>query len=273
MKQAMKLYALIKKDQLILAFILGVVLMGLEVGTSLWQNKVSDIVNSGLLLIGGWLLVGFVSLLMDQSRRLDIWLYTQKISRGQLFIIRVLLMVVVPIVTGLAVNTLILLAIQPADLRNLMLTSANLALGYFFIASLTAVIYTIIGPNWMKVAGLFFTLAVLVQPLETIASLWHNDLLPDMFVTLLTSMVLLSIGYSLSKKISAETTDEAVRVRYLRWPVVIFVFVATDLTSLANHVGQVDIKVVVSTMIVPIILSGLTFFFVFRPKIKLTWDK
>lgn len=69
MKQAMKLYALIKKDQIILAFILGVVLMGLEVGTSLWQNKVSNIVNSGLLLIGGWLLVGFVSLLMDQSRR------------------------------------------------------------------------------------------------------------------------------------------------------------------------------------------------------------
>ena len=70
-----------------------------------------------------------------------------------------------------------------------------------------------------------------------------------------------------------ETTEEAVRIRYLRWPIVIFVFAATELTTLMSHVGAIDVKVVISTMIIPVILAGITFAFVFKPRFKMTWDR
>lgn len=273
MKQALKLYALIKKDQMILAFILGIVLTGLEVGSSLWQNKLSDTVNSGVILTGGWLLVAFVSLLMDQSRRLDVWLYTQKISRGQLFITRVLLMVILPIVVGIVINSIVLAIINPSDLMNAMVTTINVSMGYFFLSSLVAVIYTVIGPNWMKVAGVLFTAIVMVGPLDAIEANWQGMWSLNLTIVLILSLIVFSISYVLAKKISAETTDDAVRLRYLRWPIVIFVFVAMELTILSNHVGPLDIKAIVSTLLEPTILAGITFVFVFRPKLKMTWDK
>ena len=104
MKQALQLYVHIKKDQMLLAFILGLGLMGLQVGSFLWQHQLSAIAESGILLTGGWLIVAFLSLLLDQSRRLDVWLYTQRVSRGELFLSRVLLLVVLPIVVGFLVT-------------------------------------------------------------------------------------------------------------------------------------------------------------------------
>lgn len=273
MKQALRLYAGIKKDQMLLAFILGLGLMSLQVGSSLWQHQLSTIAESGILLTGGWLAVAFLSLLLDQSRRLDVWLYTQRVSRGQLFITRVLLLVVLPIVIGFFINSVMLLIIQPVDVKGLMITNLNFAVGYGFIASIAAIIYTVIGPNWMKVVGLLFTVAVMGQPLSSLTAIWQDNLLLDLTITLLASLALFGMGYLLSKKISGETAEEAVRLRYLRWPVVIFVFAATALTSLMSHVGAIDVKVVVSTMIIPVILAGITFAFVFKPRFKMTWDR
>ena len=273
MKQALQLYAHIKKDQMLLAFILGLGLMGLQVGSFLWQHQLSAIAESGILLTGGWLIVAFLSLLLDQSRRLDVWLYTQRVSRGELFLSRVLLLVVLPIVVGFLVTIGMLFVIQPVNMIGLMTTSLNFALGYFFFASIAAIIYTVIGPNWMKVVGLLFTVAVMGQPLSTIETYWQKNMLLDLTIRLLASLVLFGIGYLLAKKISGETTEEAVRIRYLRWPIVIFVFAATELTTLMSHVGAIDVKVVISTMIIPIILAGITFAFVFKPRFKMTWDR
>ena len=273
MKQALQLYAHIKKDQMLLAFILGLGLVGLQVGSSLWQHQLSAIAESGILLTGGWLIVGFLSLLLDQSRRLDVWLYTQRVSRGELFLSRVLLLVVLPIVVGFLVTIGMLFVIQPVNMTGLMTTSLNFALGYFFFASIAAIIYTVIGPNWMKVVGLLFTVAVMGQPLSTIETYWQKNMLLDLTIRLLASLVLFGIGYLLAKKISGETTEEAVRLRHLRWPIVIFVFAATELTTLMSHVGAIDVKVVISTMIIPVILAGITFAFVFKPRFKMTWDR
>lgn len=273
MKQALQLYAHIKKDQMMLAFILGLGLLGLQVGSSLWQHQLSAIAESGILLTGGWLVVGFLSLLLDQSRRLDVWLYTQRVSRGQLFISRVLLLVVLPIVIGFLVNIGMLFVIQPVNMTGLMTTSLDFAFGYFFFASIAAIIYTVIGPNWMKVVGVVFTVAVMGQPLSTIASYWQNNMLLDLTIMFMAGLALFSIGYMLAKKISSETTEEAVRIRYLRWPIVIFVFAATELTTLMSHVGAIDAQVVIGTMIIPVILAGITFAFVFKPRFKMTWDR
>lgn len=247
MKQALQLYAHIKKDQMLLAFILGLGLMGLQVGSSLWQHQLSAIAESGILLTGGWLIVAFLS--------------------------RVLLLVVLPIVVGFLVTIGMLFVIQPVNMTGLMTTILNFALGYFFFASIAAIIYTVIGPNWMKVVGLLFTVAVMGQPLSTIETYWQKNMLLDLTIRLLASLVLFGIGYLLAKKISGETTEEAVRIRYLRWPIVIFIFAATELTTLMSHVGAIDVKVVISTMIIPVILAGITFAFVFKPRFKMTWDR
>lgn len=273
MKQALKIYLLIKKNQFILAFFLGLLLMGLEVGASLWQNKLSDTINSGIVLTGAWLLASFVSLLMDQSRRLDVWLYTQSISRGQLFITRVLLMVILPIVTGMMVNLGMLLIIRPDNMISLLVTIINISMGYLFLASLVAGIYTIIGPNWMKVAGALFTAIVMIEPFDALEAEWNGLWSISLTILLVLSLLLFGVSYFLARKISAETTDDAVRLRYLRWPVVIFVFLAMELTVLSNHDGPLNVKVVVTTLLEPAIMAGIAFAFVFRPKIKLTWDK
>nr|MWN21791.1 hypothetical protein [Leuconostoc lactis] len=86
----------------VVGLLFTVAVMGQPLSTieTYWQKNI----ESGILLTGGWLIVGFLSLLLDQSRRLDVWLYTQRVSRGELFLSRVLLLVVLPIVVGFLVT-------------------------------------------------------------------------------------------------------------------------------------------------------------------------
>lgn len=97
MKQAIKLYTTIRKNQFIMASLLGIFLIVFAVGSNLLfrniPNQETDY-ELGPVLMVVWLIVTVIVLLNDQSRHLDTWLYTQNISRGQLFLTRVILMVV-----------------------------------------------------------------------------------------------------------------------------------------------------------------------------------
>lgn len=273
MKQALTLYTRIKRKQMFLAFILGILLMLLQLGSSFWQDKLPESIYSGVALTAGWLLLGFVSLLNDQSRRLDTWLYTQRISRGQLFLTRVLLLVVVPIIIGLMVNVAVVLCVHPMDLWKPLENIIEVCVGFYFFAAISALIYTVIGPSWMKVAGTIFTLFMAIKPMTYIESKLNNIWWLDFTSTFMLATILFAFSYSLSKKISADTVDEAVRLKAFRWPVVLFVFLSSYLMILSNNFSTLNIKVVIGSLIIPLIASGITFTFIFKPTFKITWDR
>ena len=85
--------------------------------------------------------------------------------------------------------------------------------------------------------------------------------------------MLFAVGYYLSIKISGDSIDEAVRLRILRWPVVIFVFVTSYAVVLANNSETLSAVKLFDLLLTPAILTGVTFTFVFKPTLKVTWDK
>ncbi|MFH0349860.1 hypothetical protein ACG92U_08650 [Leuconostoc citreum] len=135
-------------------------------------------------------------------------------------------------------------------------------------------IYTIIGPNWMKIAGAMFVGLVAIQPLTLIYKLLEDSKQPIQFMILILACLLLfAVGYYLSTKISGDSIDEAVRLRILRWPVVIFVFVTSYAVVLANNSETLSAVKLFDLLLTPAILTGVTFTFVFKPTLKVTWDK
>ena len=278
MRQAMILYMKIKKNQLILALSLGVLLTVIQVGSSIWQyglhGNFSAEKGFGPVLIGVWLFIAAISLLNDQSRRLDLWLFTQNISRGQLFIARIFWLVIVPIVAAIVVDGAIVGLFHPTDFGQALNLDIMTSAHFFFIASVMAGIYTIIGPNWMKIAGAMFVGLVAIQPLTLIYKLLEDSKQPIQFMILiLAGLLLFAVGYYLSTKISGDSIDEAVRLRILRWPVVIFVFVTSYAVVLANNSETLSAVKLFDLLLTPAILTGVTFTFVFKPTLKVTWDK
>ena len=65
--------------------------------------------------------------------------------------------------------------------------------------------------------------------------------------------------------VGVDTEDEPVRLSYLKWPVVIFVFVSMLILQLNAAGGLLD------KLLLPVILSITTFVFVFKP--KLSWER
>ncbi|WP_237488036.1 hypothetical protein [Leuconostoc gasicomitatum] len=116
-RQALKLYTTIRKNQFML-------IPGMP------NQDIVDALGPELIVI--WLIIAIIVFLNDQSRRLDTWLYTQNISRGQLFVTRVILLVVLPIMVANVVDIGLTAALQPhtlLDALNVDITvSANIFL-------------------------------------------------------------------------------------------------------------------------------------------------
>jgi len=160
MKQAIKLYTTIRKNQFIMASLLGIFLIVFAVGSNLLfrniPNQETDY-ELGPVLMVVWLIVTVIVLLNDQSRHLDTWLYTQNISRGQLFLTRVILMVVGPIIAASVIDICLTAMLEYHNISRVLMVDITAAANLFFISSVFIGIFIVIGPNWMKAAGTVFT--------------------------------------------------------------------------------------------------------------------
>lgn len=283
MRQALKLYTTIRKNQFMMATVIGMILIILSVGSiilipSMTGQDIDDTLGTALMCI--WLIMAIIVFLNDQSRRLDTWLYTQNISRGQLFLTRIILLVGLPIMAANVVDLGLTAVRHPhilmATFNNDITVSANV----LFMSSLFVIIATIIGPHWLKLAGSIFTLGLMVLAGPMIASLFkrisggtsHFEVIIQPIITVLAALLIFAIGYYLAQNISDDTVDEAVRVHYLKWPIVIFVFVATLIKTMSNP-GRNSVDGFLLGLILPIILTVVIFIFVFKPTFKVTWDK
>ncbi|WP_294977302.1 permease [uncultured Leuconostoc sp.] len=177
MRQALKLYTTIRKNQFMMAAVVGMILIILSVGSiilipSMTSQDIDDTLGTGLMSI--WLIMAIIVFLNDQSRRLDTWLYTQNISRGQLFLTRVILLVGLPIMAANVVDLGLTAVRHPhilmAALNNDLTVSANV----LFMSSLFVIIATIIGPHWLKLAGSILTLGLMALAGPKITSLFKS---------------------------------------------------------------------------------------------------
>lgn len=288
MKQSMKLYFTIKKNQFMMALILGLLLAVVSLTSNfLWQNITVKHFNEqfGPAVSAVWILIAAATVLNDQLKHLETWLYTQHISRKQLFITRVLLLIVLPIVVSSLMDIILTLITHPKTVVDIIANDVVSGIQLFFMASVMAIVYTLIGPVWMKIMTAIFMLIVVISPVLAIEKIdhifhtkvfEHSDTLQTVFANvslLLLSLVLFSIGGYLATKISADTVDDAIRLHYFRWPFVIFVFVSMFITLIAGNRSPLTVAVVLNNMIIPVIMTIVTFVFVFKPKLKLTWDK
>ena len=92
-----------------------------------------------------------------------------------------------------------------------------------------------------------------------------NDLMTSVLAIIGISLVALTISYYLVEHVGVDTEDEPVRLTYLKWPVVIFVFLSMLVLQLNAGGGMLD------KLLFPAILSITTFIFVFKP--KLSWER
>ena len=288
MKQAIRLYTTIKKNQFILALALGVLLAVVSVTSNLlWKNITMKHFSEQFepVVFGIWIFVGATSVLNDQLKHLDTWLFTQNISRLQLFLTRVILLIVAPILISSLMDIVLTLLTEPKKMIDIISSDATDGVQFFFIASIMAFVYTLIGPIWMKIAAAIFMLVVPISPVtqfEKIDNIFgvklfeHNDnlqILSANLIILAGAIIIFMIGGYLSTKISVDTVDEAVRIRHLRWPVIIFVFVSMYLTLMLETRSPINSGIIFKNMIIPAIMAVITFAFVFKPTFKLTWDK
>lgn len=284
----MKLYFTIKKNQFLLALILGGLLFVVSLTANfLWQNITLQHVNEqfGAIMSTIWIIIAAATVLNDQLKHLETWLYTQNISRKQLFITRVMLLIVLPIMMSSLTDIVLTLITHPKTVGDIITNDVVSGIQLFFMASIISLVYTLIGPVWMKIMTAIFMLIVVVSPVLTIEKITHifhitvfehNVTLQVAFANvllLLLAVVIFSVGGYLATKISADTVYDAVRLRYFRWPFVIFVFVSMFITLIAGNRSPLTVAVVLNNMIITVIITIVTFVFVFKPKLKLTWDK
>lgn len=278
MKQAIKLYTTIRKNQFIMASLLGIFLIVFAVGSNLLfrniPNQETDY-ELGPVLMVVWLIVTVIVLLNDQSRHLDTWLYTQNISRGQLFLTRVILMVVGPIIAASVIDICLTAMLEYHNISRVLMVDITAAANLFFISSVFIGIFIVIGPNWMKAAGTVFTFGagIMVGPIfnNVLGSRVNTDA-RILMVTIIAALVIFIAGYYCAINISDDTLDEAVRIRYLKWPVVIFVFVSTLTVTMSNP-NRNTVGTFLAGFILPLICAAVTFGFIFKPTLKVTWDK
>ncbi|MBZ5974483.1 permease [Leuconostoc gelidum] len=283
MRQALKLYTTIRKNQFMMAAVIGMILIVLSVGSVMLipgmpNQDIADALGPELIVV--WLIIAVIVFLNDQSRRLDTWLYTKNISRGQLFLTRVILLVVLPIMAANVVDLGLTAALQPHTLIEALNIDSTVSANVFFMSSLFVIIATIIGPNWLKAAGTIFTLGLVVLAGPTVALFFKNissvtspfEGFIQPVVTMLAALFIFAVGHYLAQNISDDTVDEAVRVHYLKWPIVIFVFVVTLMKTMSSS-GRNSIDGFLLGLVLPIILAVVTFIFVFKPTFKVTWDK
>ena len=277
MKQALRLYGRIKSNQIILIATLGVLVTCFIGGVNKYYGRAITNIGSdselGGVLMGIMLIAAGAATYADQTRHLNTWLSTQSASRRQFFISKVVWMIIAPIILGAAIDLFMSITIRSDNLHKVASNNLNDGVELFYVASVVVLVSTIVGPIWQKIVGSFFALVVcssLSVGVNTISiDFGMKELVQNAefttLVTFIVALLLLGASYYIVGIIGIESEHDAVRVPALRWPVVIFVFISTLFLPLNES------PLTASSFVLPVVLSVITFIFVFKP--KLSWQK
>lgn len=275
MLRAIKIYGKMKAPQLILIAFLGVAASAIIIGTSFIDsgtaaggNDASELSSQLMIILQ---LAALLSFYNDKTRHLDVWLVTQSMSRRQLLLSKMFWLIIAPIAFAVFIDLFLTITIQPSDWTHAV--RSNIINGAFSLlfASLVLGVSLVIGPIWQKVAGSMYLIIVFETITHTSADqmlskqYFINDLMTSVLAIIGISLVALAISYYLVEHVGVDTEDEPVRLSYLKWPVVIFVFVSMLILQLNAAGGLLD------KLLLPVILSITTFVFVFKP--KLSWER
>jgi len=275
MLRAIKIYGKMKAPQLILIAFLGVaasaIIIGtnfIDSGTAAGGDDASELSSQLMIILQ---LVALLSFYNDKTRHLDAWLVTQSMSRRQLLLSKMFWLIIAPIAFAVFLDLFSIITIQPSEWAHAV--RSNIINGAFSLlfASLVLGVSLVIGPIWQKVAGSMYLIIVFETITHTSADqmlskqYFINDLMTSVLAIIGISLVALAISYYLVEHVGVDTEDEPVRLSYLKWPVVIFVFVSMLILQLNAAGGLLD------KLLLPVILSITTFVFVFKP--KLSWER
>ncbi|HCU42144.1 MULTISPECIES: hypothetical protein [Leuconostoc] len=275
MLRAIKIYGKMKAPQLILIAFLGVaasaIIIGtnfIDSGTAAGGDDASELSSQLMIILQFAALLSFYN---DKTRHLDAWLVTQSMSRRQLLLSKMFWLIIAPIAFAVFLDLFSIITIQPSEWAHAV--RSNIINGAFSLlfASLVLGVSLVIGPIWQKVAGSMYLIIVFETITHTSADqmlskqYFINDLMTSVLAIIGISLVALAISYYLVEHVGVDTEDEPVRLSYLKWPVVIFVFVSMLILQLNAAGGLLD------KLLLPVILSITTFVFVFKP--KLSWER
>lgn len=275
MLRAIKIYGKMKAPQLILIAFLGVaasaIIIGtnfIDSGTAAGGDDASELSSQLMIILQFAALLSFYN---DKTRHLDAWLVTQSMSRRQLLLSKMFWLITAPIAFAVFLDLFSIITIQPSEWAHAV--RSNIINGAFSLlfASLVLGVSLVIGPIWQKVAGSMYLIIVFETITHTSADqmlskqYFINDLMTSVLAIIGISLVALAISYYLVEHVGVDTEDEPVRLSYLKWPVVIFVFVSMLILQLNAAGGLLD------KLLLPVILSITTFVFVFKP--KLSWER
>lgn len=275
MLRAIKIYGKMKAPQLILIAFLGVaasaIIIGtnfIDSGTAAGRDDASELSSQLMIILQFAALLSFYN---DKTRHLDAWLVTQSMSRRQLLLSKMFWLIIAPIAFAVFLDLFSIITIQPSEWAHAV--RSNIINGAFSLlfASLVLGVSLVIGPIWQKVAGSMYLIIVFETITHTSADqmlskqYFINDLMTSVLAIIGISLVALAISYYLVEHVGVDTEDEPVRLSYLKWPVVIFVFVSMLILQLNAAGGLLD------KLLLPVILSITTFVFVFKP--KLSWER
>lgn len=275
MLRAIKIYGKMKAPQLILIAFLGVaasaIIIGtnfIDSGTAAGGDDASELSSQLMIILQFAALLSFYN---DKTRHLDAWLVTQSMSRRQLLLSKMFWLIIAPIAFAVFLDLFSIITIQPSEWAHAV--RSNIINGAFSLlfASLVLGVSLVIGPIWQKVAGSMYLIIVFETITHTSADqmlskqYFINDLMTSVPAIIGISLVALAISYYLVEHVGVDTEDEPVRLSYLKWPVVIFVFVSMLILQLNAAGGLLD------KLLLPVILSITTFVFVFKP--KLSWER
>lgn len=275
MLRAIKIYGKMKAPQLILIAFLGVAasatIIGtnfIDSGTAAGGDDASELSSQLMIILQFAALLSFYN---DKTRHLDAWLVTQSMSRRQLLLSKMFWLIIAPIAFAVFLDLFSIITIQPSEWAHAV--RSNIINGAFSLlfASLVLGVSLVIGPIWQKVAGSMYLIIVFETITHTSADqmlskqYFINDLMTSVLAIIGISLVALAISYYLVEHVGVDTEDEPVRLSYLKWPVVIFVFVSMLILQLNAAGGLLD------KLLLPVILSITTFVFVFKP--KLSWER
>jgi len=275
MLRAIKIYGKMKAPQLILIAFLGVaasaIIIGtnfIDSGTAAGGDDASELSSQLMIILQFAALLSFYN---DKTRHLDAWLVTQNMSRRQILLSKIFWLIIAPIAFAVFLDLFSIITIQPSEWAHAV--RSNIINGAFSLlfASLVLGVSLVIGPIWQKVAGSMYLIIVFETITHTFADqmlskqYFINDLMTSVLAIIGISLVALAISYYLVEHVGVDTEDEPVRLSYLKWPVVIFVFVSMLILQLNAAGGLLD------KLLLPVILSITTFVFVFKP--KLSWER
>lgn len=278
MRQAIKLYYQINRRQIWSQWliVLSFIILGMA-NDYIQAPHHLNFTSSGVTgsLLGILFFISAACILRDKWTHINTWLFTQNISRGQLFLAKVIWMMCLPIVVVVVIGLGVALITHPHSLMNEVVDIISTVLTNIVSLVVFLLIISIIGITWQRIVGYVFVMITFSSALavERRNKLAWVKLLTDLNTTytnllmLCLIVVLLGFTYYFYKQMGTDTDEEAVRIPMLKWPIVIFVFVMTIVGLWTGY--SYDIEDNWSMFVLAAVLSGTTYYFVFKPTIQL----